>query len=400
MFTAKLKHALFIVIVLTVIFLLPYGSVAAEKNPLQTVTVMGTSIIRNNGVNAARNQAISNGLDAAIGQVIVAKLTSDYMLRHFATIHQVIYDHTDQFIQDYKVLTEARSGKAYRALVRATVSIIRLEEQLASAGVLLNSKALPRILILIAEQKIEDLAPRYWWGQQVNYFENFSENGLAEALVEKGFTVVNPSREAQDLTLTKNYQKLDLSDDEIINLGLYLKADVVLVGRAIAQQTANIMASGSRSYKGILTARALRIDTKQEIIQLSTEEAVAVDANEITGGHKALFAAGSLFGAQSADRIASAWLKEDVQPTLVTLVIGGTAELKNFETFQQQMAEISGIAELQVQELRPDEIILLVDYQDSAQKLALALMLKTFDHFGLNIYEVQEDRIFMELVPQ
>lgn len=400
MSVVKFKYTLAIVAVLAVVLMMPKNPGAAEKSPFQMVTVMGTSTIRNNDVVEARNEAISNGLDSAIGHVIVGQLTPDYMLRHFETIHQVIYDHTETFVQDYKVLTEAKSGKAYRVLVRATVSIARLEEQLAAAGVLLSSKALPSILILIAEQKIEDPIPRHWWGQTLTVFENISENALAEVLGEKGFAVINPIRDAQGLSLQQNYQKLDLSNDEIVKLGLYLKADVVLVGRATVQQTANIMEPDIRSYKAVLTARALRIDTKQELIPLSTQEAVAAHMDEVIGSRNALATAGSLFGEQISARIAGAWLREDIQPSLVTLVIGGTSKLKNFELFQQQMAEISGINELRVQELKPDEIILLVDYQDSAHKLALALMLKTFDEFGLNIYEVQQDHIFMEMVPQ
>lgn len=399
-FAAKTKRAVVAILFVALIFIVPGVPGATEHAPFKTVTVMGKSAIRGEDVASARNRAISDSLDTAVELVMVNELASDYLLKHFPAIHQVLYKRTDQFVQDYKVLTETKAGKAYRVLVRATVSVALLEEQLAGAGVLLGKKELPRVLFLLAEQKIEDLSPQYWWRQQFVFFENFSENALASVLRKHGFTIVNPLYQAVELELGSEYEKPDLTDPQIETLGLYLKADVVVVGRAIAEVTPNTMGADIRSFKGTITARALRLDTRKEVVPPFTRSAVTVNKDEIVGGHEALSAAGSLVGEQLAAQIATAWLKEDSQPTMVTLVVGGTLNLKNFETFRRQLEELSGVNEIQIQEMKPDEITMIVDYQDSAQKLASVLVLKTFDAFGLNIYEILEDRINMELVPR
>lgn len=399
-FAARVKWSVAAVFFVAVIFIWPDAPGATEHAPFKTVTVMGKSVIRGEDVASARNRAISDGLDTAVELAMLSELTADYLLKHFPAIHQVLYKRTDQFVQDYKVLTETKAGKAYRVLVRATVSVALLEERLAGAGVLLSKKELPRILLLVAERKIEDPLPRYWWGKQSVFFENFSENALVNALKNKGFTIINPLYQALELELGSEYEKPDLTDPQIITLGLYLKADVVVIVQAIAEVTPNTMGADIRSFKGSITARALRLDTREEIVPLSSQSAVTVNTDEIIGGHEALAAAGSLIGEQLANQIAAAWLKEDSQPTMVTLVVGGTLNLKNFETFRRQLEELSGVNEIQIQEMKPDEITMIVDYQDKAQKLASVLMLKTFDAFGLNIYEILEDRINMELVPR
>jgi hypothetical protein len=48
--------------------------------------------------------------------------------------------------------------------------------------------------------------------------------------------------------------------------------------------------------------------------------------------------------------------------------------------------------------MRLDESVISVDFQGNAKELADALMLKAFDSFGINIYEVSQNRLRIELI--
>jgi hypothetical protein len=61
---------------------------------------------------------------------------------------------------------------------------------------------------------------------------------------------------------------------------------------------------------------------------------------------------------------------------------------------------MSGVNETQINEMKPDKFKISVDFQGTAEVLASALMHKTFDTFGLNIYEILSDNLKIELVPK
>ena len=394
----KPKSSRWMMFWLTVLFLLPVVTGAAEPEPLKVVTVMGKSLIYSDNVAAARSQAISNGLDSAVSLVMVSELTPDKLFMHFQKINEILQNRTDKFVQDYKVLTETRAGRVYRVLVQATVSISVLGEQLAGAGIVLGKKNLPKVLFFLAEQKMEDIAPRYWWGQQEAFYENFAGTALVDVFKEKGFTIIDPLVGIQGFEWGDEYQKPDLTDQEAMNIAFRMQAEVIVIGRASTQPTANTMGTNLRSFKGIVTARAIRMDTGQMVASVD-QSAVTVHTDEFQGGRDALSTAGFVSGEQLAAQISADWLKESNQPTLVTLVVKGR-DLKNFEMFRGTLDKVSGVNEIQIIEMKTDEITMTVDFQGNAEVLASALMLKTFDTFGLSIYDILPDNLKIELVPR
>jgi hypothetical protein len=379
--------------------MLPAPVRAFEQTALKTVTVMGKSKIYSENVAAARNKAISNALDSAVSLVTVSELTPDNLFKNFAQINEMLTDRTEKFIQDYKVLTETRAGSVYRVLVKATVSISVLEAQLAGAGVMLGKKGLPKVLFFITEKKIEDVSAHYWWGRELVFIENFSEKALAEVFRKAGFTVIDPAAGIKEFGLASEYQKPELDDQEAINLGFRFQADVIIIGRAVAEPTANTMGADMKSFKSTITARAVRLDSGQTVGS-AVQSAVAVNTDEFQGGRDALTKAGELLGQQLALKIAAEWLKGINQPTMVSIIITGSGDLKNFEMFRSALDSMSGVMETQINEIKPDGVKMTVDFQGNAKVLASALMHKTFDTFGLNIYEILSDSLKIELVPR
>jgi len=372
---------------------------AQEEKASTTVVVMGKSVIHAGNAANARRRAISNSLDSAVSLVTMNLLDPETVLSSFKVINEVLYDHTDRFIQNYKVLTETSSGKIYRVLVQASVSTFILEEKLSSAGIMSLKKTLPKVVFFMAEKKIEDIFPLYWWGLGYTFFQNFSERAMVKVLGGKGFIVIDPVVRAQELELGSEYQKPDLMDQEAINIGLRFQADVVIIGNAVVDLAPNTMGENIKTYKGTVSARALRIDTG-EVIASATQSVVTVNSDDFEGGRDALSTAGTRTGEALVSQITAAWQKGANQPTLVTAVVEGIFDLKNFEKKKKTLNDMSGVNEIQIKEMTPNMVTMVVDFQGNAKVMASALMLKTFDSFGLNIPDIMEDYLKIVIMPR
>jgi hypothetical protein len=370
----------------------------AEGQPAtKTLTVMGAASMRGENITAARDQAISSSLDRAVSRVVVSEIPFETLLKNFQSINRLIHNNTNKFIQDYKVLTETRSGQLYSVLVQATVSLVSLEEQLLGAGIMFGRKALPKILFVVAEKNRSDMPPRYWWGQTLAIDKGFAESEAAEAMRQRGFAVVDPVAMAALQETGMDLNKPDLTNPEAINLGRRLQAEVVIIGRSIVHLIPNTMSGNVRSYQGMVTARAVRLDTGEEIAA-SMQTAITASSDESAGAGEALSKAGAQAGSDLASQILNVWHKDATQPTLVEVIIQGSSNLLNFERFRQALMDLQGVRGLQIKEMRPDETRLVVDFEGNGEKLAAVLMLKAYGAFGINITETALNHLKIQLI--
>ena len=388
----------FAVFFFSIVLIVP--DVVQSKNQIltKTVMVMGTGKIHQKNPAKAREEAIAGSLISAVERVAVELFPFESLVRNFRTFNEMIYDNTDKFIQDYKVLAEFPSKNNYRVMVKATVSINTLKKLMSSAGVLLEEKPMPRILVLISDQKLEDRLPKYWWGQKKYFSKSFSINALVETIKTKGFPIIDTHIIAQNTRVDPLYDTPYLNDTEAVNLGLSLQARVVIVGKSVASRSPNIMGKNIRSFKGIVSARAIRTDTGAEIAT-TMRTSVTTSTDEIAGVRDILSRAGSLAGEDLASQIVAAWQKQEEQFNILEIIIEGTGDIANFEKLRRIINNTLGVKNLQIKELKPDEATIMVDFQGIAKELADALMLNTSRSIDINIYEVSQDRLRIELMP-
>ena len=417
-----------LLLVLFLVMMLPGGVQAEEQLHTKTILVIGTGRIYGDNVTVARNRAISNSLVSAIENVAKDFLPLESLIQNFQVINEILYSNTKEFVQGYKVLTEALSGNTYRVMVQATVSIDKVQQQLSIAGIMIGKKSMPRLLFFIAEQSTEDNLPQYWWGEDMPAVKSAAESGMTGVMMEKGFLIIDYGELAQNLrneTLSLelesdqdrsdktlilepelDYQEAhdtlslepELDYQEAAQLGVRVNADVVIVGKAIASKAPNIMGKNIKSFRGTVTVRAFRTDTGKEIASAS-QTAVSVNIDEVAGGRAALSDAGALAGKDLSLQILEEWRKEIKKLVNIELAVEGTANFANFVQFRKTLNDIPGVNRVQLKEMRLDESVISVDFQGNAKELADALMLKAFDSFGINIYEVSQNSLRIELIP-
>ncbi|MDM8526364.1 hypothetical protein QUF80_23545 [Desulfococcaceae bacterium HSG8] len=397
----------------------------------KSVTVIGTSEIRDKNVAKARDQAVTNALAAAAETAALEIFPPEVFANNFKKLTELLSGMGSRSVQNYKILAESQIGKTYRIMISATVSTRRLEEEKEQLmrtaqpeppamkpeprypGPESRESSLPKILFLISEKSLEDRSPGYWWGENSEPPEAFSERTMTLAMEKKGFTVITHGYVSSGAKKTVTY-RADLDNKEAISIGKRLQADVVVVGTSIVYKVLTTQ-ERSRSFSGTVSARAIRTDTGEEIASI-LKTAVKVDVDETVGSRNALSAAGTLAGGELSSRIKKAWQKpfqettmtrgDDLSPKkeksadAIEIVVRGTNHLGNFVKFRRTLAETQGVEGIQISEMKANEAIIHVDFQGDARSLADVLASDTFELFSVKLYDVAGDIIRLELVPR
>ncbi len=388
----SIKRTGFLLVNMVLLWTLCCPVLAQEKDNVRVVDVVGSGAIHGNDMASAKEQAISNALVSAVATVAAEIQSFQQQVGEFKLFNELLYNKTDRFIQGYKVLTEYLSGNNYRAIVQATVMKDRIKETLLRADLIVQEHVMPKILFLLAEKKIGDNKPVYWWGKDLVFVVPLSEEAMAQTMRDKGMTVINHGVIVEPL----NY-RTDISLQDAIDLSKHMTADVVIIGTATAEKTSNVMDGTVKTFKGSVSAKAYRTETGKEIA-FAARTAVFASENDEMGGREALFNAGTLVGQEMILQLTSAWESESDQQSLVEISVHGTRELANFIKFRKALGKIPGVKAIHIKVMKADESIISVDYEGTAQSLADELLLKTFESFGIDIYEVSPGRLGIELV--
>ena len=392
----RLSLAFFLI---SIILTLPGIAIAEKQNGTKTIITIGSGHIQkeNEDIAITRMAAIENGLVAAVSSVAIELLPLESIIQNFQLFNDILYGQNDKFIQGYKVLTEFSTENSYRVMIEATVFTGRLKRLMSEAGMVLDKKVLPKILLLVSERSADDPVPKYWWGQTPNASDGYSANALMAALQSNGFTVVDHHHSLKETPIEEMYDKPDLNNQEALDLSLNWQADVVIVGESISNMTSNIMGENMRSFKATVSARAIRIDTAAEIAS-TTQTIVTTNTDEMAGYRDALIKAGTISGQELASQIAAFWQKEAQTGNIVEIIIEGTGNLANFVKFRRVLHGIPGVNHLQMKEMTLNQAAIVVDFQGTTEDLAKELMLKTLDTVGINIYDISPNYLRIELI--
>jgi len=375
--------------------------VAVAQGPAQSKTfvVIGTASVRGDNVAAAKEEAIADGLVTAVALMTEELLEVESFVEHFSQLNELLFDQTSEYVKGYKVLAEAPRDKSYHVVVEATVSGSKISKSLTEAGILRVQTTLPSVLFLLAEQKLGEPYPGFWWGAEGAYFNSLSEAIMVKKLKEAGFTIIDHKRARIGQSINWNaFDKPDISDQEAAALGAQLKADVIVKGQSVVTPSSNIMGSAMRSFNGTINARVIRTDSAAPILNLS-RTAVTVSEDDISGNRAALEEVGAVAGQALAEELTIVWQKQAGKPSEISMVIRGTGHLGSYVKFRKAMNTIPGVEGIRVQGIKPNEATLLVEYKGKTKDLAAAMMQQNFDSFGINIFEVTEDMVRVELIP-
>jgi hypothetical protein len=372
---------------------------AAQPDILE---VIGTGVIHRDNVAKARDNAIEHGLWNAVEEGVSRLISPASVLSHFQLLNDRVYSQPEQFIHEYKVLTESKSGRYYRVIVRTTLMTNMLKDKLRSIGILMADGELPSIVILLSEQNVGESAARRSWAQDpLAKLPLAVEDALAGHLRDKGFVIINPGTVLVDnANLEPESMDAQLSDKAAIRLAQQVDADVVITGKAVARLSGNVLGTEMKSVEASLSGRTVRVDNGMVMGTFDVSGA-AVHVNEMVAGTEALSIASSNVVEHLTRHIATGWGRGTGQTVLVELVVQGIREYIDFVKFRRILKnEMRGVKNVYLRAIKAGEAKMDVDLQGDTRTLADELMLKSFDGFGVNIFEISQNRIKLEFIPK
>ncbi len=361
------------------VFLLPkiaaHGeNVELSENP-GIIKVVGTSFISKNNIPGAKKSAIEKGLLTAVDQAAVSIIPPDGIAANFQKYNNLIIPKPDNFVDSYKVLAESISDGKYRVLMEVKVSIDRLKENLSGFAVKSENSGngRPKILFLIAEQNIDDISPEFWWSGKNESSSSFAENTMAKMMENAGFSVIEHGNEVPHITLEAAIiLEPDLDNKDAVDIGKYMGADIVIVGKAIVYKVPDTYENEPPSFNGTITARAIFCKTGEELISV-LETSVEKETDETLGAQKSLMAAARLAGEKITPRISFLLDKNISGTNAIELIVSGTANIGNFVRFRIFLRKIPGIDDMKIEEIRQDQSVIKVRYNGTPEKFANAL---------------------------
>ena len=397
------RHCLFMVFLL-VWQTLGISLVARSEEAEQTATleVIGRGTIFRDNVAKARDEAIADGLWNAVEQGVGLLISSSSVIDHFQLLSDRVYSQAEEFIHDYKVLTESKSGRYYRLVVRATLSMKALHDKLQDIGILMTNEKRPSVLLLLSEQNIGQTSPRYSWARSsFGGLPLAVEDTLAGYLRKKGFVIVNPETlEGLVINLWPGYGELELSDEAAAKLAEQVGAEVVIVGRAFARLSGNVLGTDMKSVEAEMSGRAIEANNGM-VVASSEATGAAVHANEMVASTEALTLAASGVAEELSRQLAANWGGEAGEWVLVELVVKGIKEYRDFIKFRTTISkEVPGIKNVYLKAIKAGEAKMDVEVKGDSRMLADELLLKSFEGFGVNIVEVGQKTIILELIPK
>jgi hypothetical protein len=370
------------------------------SNETRTIDLVGRGTIYHDDVAGARDRAIADALQGVVERAVGLVISQASVVEDFQLLSDRVYDQTEAFIDDYKVLTESKSGQYYRVMVRATVSMSAIKDRLQSIGILVVHKGLPTIMFFLSEQNIGEPSPKYWWGQSpLSTHLSVTEKALSEYMREKGFVIADRAALDRDVQLGPEYMGSELSDAAAVRLGKELGADLVIIGKAVVRYSGYVLDKDMRPIQARVSTRAVRTDSGMAIA-LSEGTGAALHSDDRVGGTEALNLSASVVARDLVRQIVAKWRKDVSQPVLVELVVKGIREYADFVRFRTHLRnDVRGVRNVYLRGIRAGEAKMDVDFMGNAKTLADELMFQRFENLVVNISEVSEKGVILELMP-
>ena len=376
-----------------VLALVGTGSYAADSRAVKQLKVLGTAVIHEKNLADGRQNAVNDALVAAVGQVVMELLTGETVVQRFQQINDSILSERDNYVKNYRVLTESVSGTTVRALVQVDIAVDRVSRDLSRMGLALAGAVYPRILFMVAERNVTDADFTYWWGGRRLLSRTICEGAMAATLEATGFEIVDPPDLTSPLSLPVNAPEADM-----VALAGRLGADVLVTGYGTAAGAPNTMGGATRAYEAVVDVRAFNVQTGQPMGR-TRQESVVSNQDEVLGGREALSGAGVSAGNDLARQIMAVWQQEQDRSAVIDVEVEGTGgHIASFVRLRTAISSLSGVNELKMKAMSPDRADMAVKYQGSARSLADALLLQTFSGFGIDIFEVTPKTIRIRLV--
>ncbi len=385
----------FIVLFISILFMSDASFAAKGSGALTGVTTSKRMVI-DHDIRKAKQQAVSDALDVAVQNAFAELVSPQVFASNLDFFFGQVLSHTSDYIITYRVLGEVENKNHYLVAVESKVDFPLLEKKLTDARILNAGKDKPVILFFIAEKTPSDLLPRYWWGKNPIPYQSVAEEIIITQMLQDRFMVTGnkadrPEPSFYNITFDSIYDIAAARD-----LGRKMKADMIVFGKAASSEAINRMGE-EKTFNAEINLEAYYLETGEKVVT-SQVRAVAKSEMDQQGNAKAIVKAAGLSALDLSEKIAAYWEENLRKEHTFDVRIEGGDFLPRFIALKQRLKQMAGIENVQHKEMGSNYAVIEVFYKGSSSKFADALMLKTFDSFGLEISDVMDDHVTIKFI--
>jgi len=390
------------VLAATVALILLSSSTASpqEAGTPDSIITTGIAHIKGGSTIRARNSAIADAQKKALMEALGRVMTFDRIEKQFALFRSALFDRAEYFIESYRVLYDNTLDDRYQVTLQSTISSQALQDYLVTTRSITPRPKLPRILLMIAQQKLNQDFYTCWW----SFIDPEKElttidQTVSDELQKAGFEVIDhtlmiPKR------MTGVYGCLETGTEAVQALGQQFKANIALVGNAEVEVTDQNEDPPRKVIQANISAQAIRIEDGSLI---ATAEAYfpATDDRDAAAEEMSLTKASLTFARQMSDRISRQWVKEAKGIALTTLSISGLSDYFDFSRFKSDLKRrIPQIHSLSQKTLSETGALIEVESNLDASSLAALIEKNQFEDFTVFISGIDPPLIEMEVTPK
>nr|WP_319495186.1 hypothetical protein [uncultured Desulfobacter sp.] len=389
------------IVCIVAVFCFPLtGVLAAGQDDVYITT--GRHQITNQDDFGAKKFAVTDALEKAVQLAFSSVVSEKKLGEHLDFLYDQLLAHTMDFVSTYRVINGMTHNGAYLVGVESKISLAQVKKRIHDSGLFNQARNNPKVLLLISEQSPEETQPRCWWWQP----EGQSYNPSIASIAEKSLKAIFDQARIPLVVTGNDYPDpaayhVDFSamDDQAAAMafGQALGADMVVLGTASAQKSANRMGDET-TFEAQVSYTVL--DMASQKAEIQTTASASAKSTDESGANQALNQAADTAGQSLTEKIDTFWAQALKEKKAFDLYVEGDNFLTRFIALKRQLKEIREIEDISPRELGSSHAIMEVSYKGTPAQFANAVMLKTFEEFGIEVSMVFDNAVKIKFVAE
>jgi hypothetical protein len=342
------------VLLLQLFLCLPLSNAWAQgegKRESRDILVIGTGLIREENVAAARTAAVGEALNKGVEQYLMRTLGEQGAIHHFSRLAREMISTEKREVENFTILIEERIDRHYKVLVRMRVNEKMMAERFREHGIVPLKEQPVNVLFLVS--LVEQPANRVsqWWVTPEDRVPLSSVELILHRIFEGlGFLPVNRLTKSLEGKFGPEMTAPDLSSEEAFQWGELFSVPVVVSGRCeiINQREVH------------LSLVALGIENRIIIESNSRSEIAESGGDEL---RRALEGAMRGIAQSMGPSIRKAIDSSEKKTSGIEILIKGLRSFRELRSLKEALEkEIVGVRSLKQTRVAGDSVGLLVDF--------------------------------------
>ncbi len=383
-----------IVLFISVLFIFE-SSIAAKGSDVVTSVTTGKRKIISHNIQKAKQGAVSDALGVAVQKAFATLVSSQTFASNLEFFYNRVLSRTSDYIITYRVLGGVENRGAYLVAVESKVDTRLLVKKLTAARIINAKKDKPAVLFFVAEKTPLNPRPEYWWGNTAARYKSFAEKIIIEKMLQDRFVVIGSDVRPDPSFYNITFNAIDdLSAAR--KLGRKMKADMIVFGTAGASEAINRMGE-EKAFNTEIKLDAYNLETGEKAVS-SQVQAVAKSKMDQEGIIQSIEKAAVLSARDLSQKMEAYWSKNLRKENVFDVKLEGDDFLPRYIALKQRFRQMAGIENMQPKEVGSNHAVLEMFYKGKSFQFADAIMLKTFDSFGLEILDVTNRLVVIRFI--